>query len=54
MVGYNWALDWLTFLFCLFNFVVVGVLSLFINMPPYIEKAYLIVISALLVRAGRC
>ncbi|RKP17004.1 Presenilin-domain-containing protein, partial [Rozella allomycis CSF55] len=45
---YNIAMDYLTFFFCLWNFVAVGLLCIYYHAPLYIQQSYLVVVSALL------
>ncbi|PRP80684.1 hypothetical protein PROFUN_11643 [Planoprotostelium fungivorum] len=48
LIAYNLPLDWLTFSFCLWNFAVVGVLTVFWHGPTKINQAYLILIGGLM------
>jgi len=43
---YNFPMDWLTFVVVLWNFSVVGLLSVFWKSPLYIQQGYLVLISA--------
>jgi len=46
---YNWSFDWLIFALILYNFSIVGLVSVFWTAPLLIQQGYLIIISALLV-----
>ena len=48
MQSVNVAIDWVTFIFLLWNFTLVGLWVIFKTGPLYIQQAYLIILSALM------
>ncbi len=48
--AYNLPIDWITYAFIMWNFSGVGVVSIFWYAPQRLNQAYLILISAFMVR----
>jgi hypothetical protein len=49
LLDVSFSVDWLTFVLILWNFSVVGLVSIFWNSSLYIQQGYLVIISALVV-----
>jgi len=48
LTAQNWPMDYITFSFLVWNFAAVGIIAIFYHVPPKLNQAYLICISALM------